>query len=769
MSLFGCNNTKQAIDYVNPNIGTAHSRWFFYTPAALPFGMAKPAPSTNGHYGNKWGWEAVGYDDRHTSIEGFVNVHEFQVGGISIMPMCGALKTQPGLLENPDAGYRSRFNKASEQARPGYYSVVLDDYGIKAELTSGQRVAFHRYTFPESEQSHILFDIGRRQGESGAIIDSEVSIIDDYTIEGWVRTMPEYVKKYQNGAFIDIFFTARLNQKIEQFGVFQHGDVYPSEKEIKGKGAGAYVSFSNSEQHGTEIQVGLSYTSIANARENLAAEASSFDRAMQKADEVWRNELNKIKVQGGSEGDKTKFYTGLYHALLGRGLASDINGAYPKNDGSIGQIPLNEDGQPVYNFYNTDAVWGAFWNLTQLWTLVWPEYYNDYVQSHLQVYKDAGWLGDGLANSRYVSGVGTNFVGLIIASAYNCGIRNYDVEMALEAALKNELDWQERPLGAGKMDVQQFVEKGVIAHTDNHGEVHEATMFSASHVLEYSFSANAVAHMAKALNRQKEADKLYELSAGWQRLFNEDNGFIHPIDSLGDFINDFDPFQAWRGFQEGNAWQYSFYVPHQPKELVKKIGKERFVERLDSIFLSSRKMAFGGGTEINAFAGVETLYNHGNQPSLHIPWLYAFAGEADKTHYWTRTICNEFYGTDPIHGYGYGQDEDQGQLGAWYVMASIGLFDVGGLAGENPEMLIGSPAFDKIDIQLNKDYYSGDKIQITSKNNSSENTLVQSVKVNGQVNGQMTIPFKELVGGAEIEIVKKTSKYLYNDEQVKRN
>lgn len=189
--------TKQLdlIKYVDPNIGTAHSRWFFYTPASLPFGMAKPAPSTNSHYGNKNGWEAVGYDERHKSIEGFANVHEFQLGGIVLMPITGKLQTIPGKLENPDLGYRSRFDKESEIAKPGYYKVGLKDYGITVELTAGKRVGHHKYTFPANKRAHIIFDIGNRQGESGAILDAEVKKSDDYTIEGWVKTFPEYVKK----------------------------------------------------------------------------------------------------------------------------------------------------------------------------------------------------------------------------------------------------------------------------------------------------------------------------------------------------------------------------------------------------------------------------------------------------------------------------------------------------------------------------------------------------------------------------------------------
>lgn len=177
--------------YINPNIGTAHSRWFFYTPAAVPFGMAKAAPSTDGHYGNPSGWEAVGYDSRHTSIEGFANFHEFQIGGVLCAAMTGDLKTIPGSLENPDEGYRSRFDKSDEYATCGYYTVLLKDYGVKAELTATKRVAFHRYTFTQGEDGHIILDIGNQLGESGKIKDAYVRINPDGSIEGWVTTLPE--------------------------------------------------------------------------------------------------------------------------------------------------------------------------------------------------------------------------------------------------------------------------------------------------------------------------------------------------------------------------------------------------------------------------------------------------------------------------------------------------------------------------------------------------------------------------------------------------
>lgn len=751
----GQQSGKKLSDYVNPNIGTAHSRWFFYTPGAMPFGLAKLGPSTNGHLGNEQGWEATGYDDRDTSIEGFACLHEFQVGGIVLAPSVGKLQTIPGSLDKPEEGYRSRFDRKDEYATSGYYSVLLKDYNIKAELTATKRVGFQRYTFPKSSQSNIIFDIGNRQGESGAVKESKVTITEDGRIEGYVITIPEYVKKYQAGADVAMYFSAVLDKKPVSFGAFNKKGIQAGSKEIDGEGAGVYLTFNTKDNETITVKIGLSYTSVANARLNLDTEAKklNFDAAKKQNLAVWNDYLGRITVEGKNENDKIKFYTGLYHALAGRGLGSDINGAYPMNNGKVGQIPLDSKGQPQFNYYNTDAIWGGFWNLTQLWALAYPEYYADWVQGQLLVYKDAGWLGDGIANSKYVSGVGTNFTGLAIASAYNSGIRNFDIEKGYEAALKNELEWRDRIEGAGKMDVKQFVTLGYSPYLDNmdYKTNIEGSGFSASHTLEYSYSAYAVAQFAKALGKTADYEKLIKLADGWKLLYDKETMFIRPKYANGAFIQNFNPSEPWRGFQEGNAWQYTFYVPHNVSELVATLGKDTFNDRLDTIFTKSQKNVFGGGTKIDAFAGLSGFYNHGNQPNLHISWLFNFSGKPYLTQKWVHAICDEFYGTEGIHGYGYGQDEDQGQLGAWYVMSSIGLFDVKGLTDINPSFQIGSPLFDKVTIK-NLGEKRDKKFVIDVQNNSKTNIYLQEVKLNDVSLKQLSIDLAAVKKGGNLKI-----------------
>lgn len=747
-------NVEDWTQYVEPRIGTAHCRWFHFTPGALPFGLAKPAPSTNGSLGNKWGWEATGYDYRENTIEGFPCLHEFQVGGIVLMPTSGKLVTVPGLpTDSVKTGYRSHFSRENEIATAGYYSVLLDDYQIQAELTATPRVAFQRFTFPKGTDNHILFNIGNRQGESGAVKDAYVTYTADRHIEGWVITMPEYVKKYQPGATVPLYFSAVLDRKPESYGSFHGNTQLADAKESKGTGAGMYFTFSNEQQEAVTAKIGLSYTSVENARINLQAEAEgkTFEDAKEQAHQIWQEYLGRIEVETSKREDKVKFYTGLYHALLGRGLANDVNGAYPRNDGSVGQLPMKE-GKPQYNVYNTDAAWGAQWNLSQLWTLAYPEYMSEYVSSHIQAYKDAGWLADGLANNRYVSGVGTNLLSTIIAGAYQCGIRDFDTKLAYEACLKNELDGKDRPFGAGKVNTAEFVKYGYVPHQDQGEGYHETFMFSASHTLEYSYSAWAVAQWAKSLGDTENYDKLMNLSKGWERLYDTSCNFIRPKKGDGKFVDNFNPMEVWRGFQEGNAWQYTFYVPHDVKGLVAKVGTEEFNARLDSIFTQSQKKIFSGGTEVGAFAGLETLYNHGNQPCLHISWLFNEAGRPELTQKWVRAILNEFYGTDGVHGYGYGQDEDQGQLGAWYVISSMGLFDVKGLTDIHPSFSLGAPLFDKITIHLNKEYYPGDQFVITTTGNTGSDAYVNQYLLNGKPIQGVHLPFTEIVKGGKLEV-----------------
>src|ERR1700712_1186306 len=264
---------QNLLKYVDPNVGTAHSRWFFYTPAAVPYGMAKLAPSTNGHYGNAQGWEAVGYDTRQNSIEGFVHFHEWQVGGVSVMPATGELKVKPGELDKPGSGYRSHFDRKNQVAQPGYYKVLLDDYNITAELTAKKHVGFYRFTFSQNTNSRIILFIGNTQGESGEVRDAAVQMVDDIHFTGFVTTYPKYVKIYDPEGQVSMYFFGEISKKPVRIGSFNAENIQPGSKGAKGKGAGLFLEYDTLDKEAIELKVGLSYTSVENAKLNLEAEA----------------------------------------------------------------------------------------------------------------------------------------------------------------------------------------------------------------------------------------------------------------------------------------------------------------------------------------------------------------------------------------------------------------------------------------------------------------------------------------------------------------
>ena len=749
------NELQDLTQYVDPQIGSVHGRWFFYTPAARPFGMAKLAPHTNA-YNSNGGWGPTGYDDRHESIEGFGHFHEFQIGGLVFMPTTGEILTTPGSLEAPDSGYRSRFEKSTEEAEAGYYQVLLKDYNVKVELSSTERVGYQRYTFPESSEANIIIDIGNKQGESSDVTEAFLELTDNNIIQGYIETYPEYAKFCDPGKRVKMYFVSELSKEPTKYGTFDSLGINANQSLSKGIKNGMYLSFSTNENEEILIRTGLSYTSIENAMKNLETEkaGNSFDEVRQESKEIWNTYLNKMVVKGGLAKDRTKFYTGLYHALLGRGIANDASGEYPLEDGKIGTTPLDANGQPKYRHINTDGMWGGFWNLSLVWGLAYPDYFSDYIQSNIDFYDDRGWLHDGAANGVYTNGVQTNFQGLLIASAYNIGIRDFDIEKAYAAALKNELEYRGRNLGNGKYDLHYFIKDGFVPYKDTTISNGWVFNFGASHTLEYAFSSYAVGQMAQSFGDTDSYEKLQKMGGYYKNLFDNETKFIRPRLEKGGFIPEFDELKPWNGFQEGNAYQFTWYVPHDVAGLVDLVGKPLFNERLETMFIDAQKSLFGGGSdEIHSFSGLEKLYNHGNQPCLHDSWLFNYSGKPWLTQKYTRAICNEFYGTEPLHGYGFGQDEDQGQLGAWYVMASMGLFDVQGHASNNPTFQFGSPLFEEVRISLDNEYYSGKELVIKTEHQSEENIYIQSASWNGVELEQCWIDRSTLMKGGELIFV----------------
>ena len=374
--------------YVDLNLSGTHNKSFFFTPAVIPFGLVKLAPHTNA-FGSNDSLISVGYSNKHTSIEGFGHFHELQIGGLVVMPTTGKLVTLPGSLDNPDSGYRSRFNKEEQIATTGYYAVNLKDYNIKAELTATEHVGFHRYTFPASSKAHILLDIGHKQKESSEMINACAKMVSDTEVEGFIETYPDYSKFSNPEKHVKMFFAARFNKAPKVVGCYDDISYTPGINRTGGTENGLVFTFPTKEGERIELQVSLSSTSTDNAWNNIKVETNelSFDEARIKAKSAWQNVLSKIKISGGTEEDKIRFYTGLYYALLGKGILPETNELIMSNE-NIDQIPI--DKKNLIKEYIKEGLRNELRNISYFFNHNPSEYLYDNIQLITQINKETG-------------------------------------------------------------------------------------------------------------------------------------------------------------------------------------------------------------------------------------------------------------------------------------------------------------------------------------------------------------------------------------------
>jgi predicted alpha-1,2-mannosidase len=735
---------KSPVDYVDPFIGSQGSRWFVFTPAALPFGLAKLAPMTLGFNGYYGGGGRSGYDYRDSSIIGFAHVHEWQTGGILVMPTIGLLVTVPGDATNTESGFRSPFQKANERASRGYYSVLLDKYNILAELTATTRVGFHRYTFPASDDAHIIFDTGHLLGEAGSyawggpeskqVLGAGIEILSPTELQGYTIALPAY-QTYRpdlEKKSIRIYFAAMLNKPALSYGCYRDKTHNDGSRAEYGQGCGAYLNFKTVKNEAIEIKVGVSYISLEQAWVNLKAEGAgkSFDRVREEARESWNTQLSKIEVEGGTEENKVKFYSALYRVLLGRGISSDANGKYISNLNEVKQIPMRR-GVPEYNHYNNDALWGSFTELIQLWSLVYPEQVNSYVKCMLDIYDDTGWLPDGVTCDKFMPGMESNETCTMIAAAINRGIATFNLEKAYQACLKSETDYQGRPPGVGKEDLSYFWEKGYIP-TD------KSPRAAGSHTLEYSYTCWVTAQIAQKLHKTTDCEKLTQASRNWENIFDEQSGFFNARNSDGAFARPFDS-NGSHGFEEGSILQYAYYIPEDPEGIINKMGEERSIRLLNDDMVSAAPKNFESVT-----------YNQGNEPSLMNVYFFDRMGRPDLAQKWLRAIMDTFYTATP-NGY-HGQDDDQGQLSGWFVLAAMGLYDISGGCGVDQQLYVHTPLFPKITIHLDRNYYKSGTFTIVAKNFSEKSIYIKSAMLNGHPLKDLRFDFAKVNANSKLEL-----------------
>ncbi len=726
-------------DYVDTRIGTAHSRWMIAPGPWMPFSMVKLSPDNQNS-----GWQA-GYQPSFENIGCFSHIHEWTLAGLGIMATNGDLKIKVGDEQKPDEGYRSRIDKRTERADIGYYSADLTDYGIKAEITATTRCGFERFTFPaDGGDGRVMIEL-RPEAEYGLILkDINVKRVSPSRIEGYCHQFSPGVWSNDADQDYTINFIVEFDRPIKSLGSWCNGQV-SNNVEVLTSGecsdAGLFATFDTSCNPTVQVHTAISPVSVENAAENLEKELTGpfgwdFEAVRQHQVDTWNDLFARLTIKTDDRIEKIRFYNNMYRALCSRNTWSDINGDWIGTDGKRHRVADPSTDVMI----GCDAFWNSFWNLNQFWNLVSPEWSNRWVNSQLAMYEANGWLAKGPAGLNYIPVmVGEHEIPQIV-SAWQMGIRGFDGHKALEAAVK----MQSTP--AQKVFKGFAGNRDLTAYLEHHYVPYDKGRFS--NTMEYSYDDWTVGQLAKALGEEETYNKFNDRGYWWRNVIS-DEGYCHMRDSNGEWMKDFDPFRsgANQHYVEGNAWQLTFFVPQDVPALVEKIGKEKFTDRLLWGFNQDEAWRYN--------APNDQYWDHpvvqGNQQSMHFAYLFNYAGQPWQTQRWSRSILDRYYGSGVANA--YLGDEDQGQMSAWAIMTSLGLFQIDGGCAVEPMYEIGSPLFEEVTIDLGKRYGRGDKFTIKAQNASRVNKYVQSAELNGHPLNSFRFPAKELLKGGELKLV----------------
>ncbi len=742
---------QRPVDLVYPQLDAANSRWIFFSSASRPFGMVNLSPDTE--LKGAWG---SGYVYGTEEIKGFSHIHAWQLAGVSVMPIV----SDKSISQIKHNAY-SKFSHETEEVAPGYHKVILDKFGIKVELTSTQRVGFHRYTYPDGAEPKILVNLSDNLGPS-KMAKAKMKMINSRELKGYVvneRTMrrPHDLK---------VYFYIKLDGDIIQMDAWKGLLSKKEVKRTKGMNPGAILTFS--EESGSQIQmkVGLSYVSTKQAKKNMDTELSDwdFDAVVSESKDEWNDLLSGIKVEGGSLVDRQRFYTDLWHSLLGRRMINDVDGKYA--DYTSGRkkrkkLPLDETGVPVHNHYNSDSFWGAQWTLNTLWSLAYPEVTSEFCQSFLQYYRDGDLIPRGPSGGNYTYVMTGASSTPFFVSAYMKGIRDWDVNLAYEGLKKNHLPGglmgkagyeHGTSIGGG---IEDYIKLGYVPYPFSK-KLRAFHLQGAGQTLEYAFQDFTLAQLAKELGHEEDYQEFISRSQNYRNLWDAKSSFFHPRNKSGQWVGPFDPYAHAIGFVESNASQATWFVPHDYEGLADLMGgNDKLVERLNRSFEQASKQGFTAGKSHDKETEKELSrvpINYGNQPSMQTAYIFNAVGAPWLTQKWSRAVIDSVYsGLSPYTG--YNGDEDQGQMGSLAVLMKIGLFQLDGGTTKDPVYQIGSPIFDYIEIQLNKEYYQGDRFMIRTHNNSRENIYIQSLKLNGKTLDRYYLLHSEIVKGGELELI----------------
>jgi len=718
-----CKVSDTYYQYVNPLVGT-FGEGNTYPGAQVPFGMVQVSPDTE-----KWDWGAAsGYEYSDSTIYGFSMLHLHgtgipDMGDILMMPTVGDLKLDAGTKDRTKDGYLSGFNHQNETAQPGYYSVLLDDYNIKAELTSTNRAGMLRFTYPKTDTARVLIDLSHVLRWN--VVWSNIRVVDNQTIigmhqvKGWAR------ERY-------VYFAARFSQPFDGCRLFSDKkevayDSYKtyrfrSSKEVAGKDIQAVAEYLNlAANDAVTVKVGISAISTDNAVNNLDSEIPDwdFDRVKTASLVQWDKELSKFDVLGSQE-QKETFYTGVYHAFMAPAQYSDYNNEYRGLDQNIHQ-------QNGFNNYTVFSLWDTYRATHPMFCLVQPERDADMINSMLAHYDQSV---DSLLpiwsfwNNETWCMIGYHAVP-VIADAYFNGVKGVDWEKALEACVKSATH--------SEYDATSEFEKlGYVPY--------EIENESVSKTLEYAYDDYCIARLAKALGKEAIYKRFAKRCLGYKNLFDPAIGWMRPKDSKGNWMKPFDPFhfQHLGAFTEGTTWQYSWYVPHDVNGLINCFGgAQNFEAKLDSVFTITDDKDYDGTDDIYGRIG---QYWHGNEPSHHIAYLYNYVGKPWKGQELIRRIIKMQYGNKPNSLCG---NDDCGQMSAWYMFSAMGFYPVAPASGY---YVLGSPDLPEVTMNLG----NGNQLKVVSKNYGEDNYYVKSVTLNGQTLNRSWISVDEVLKGGEL-------------------
>lgn len=731
-------------DYVRPRIDTHNSRWFYFSSASRPFGMISLSPDM----GVKGSWSS-GYLYDTAEIRCFSHVHCWQLAGIPVMPVTGEIQGHKGM-----EAYKSGYSHENEIVRPGYHKIHLDRYGIDVELTSTSRVGMHRYHYPVGEEARVLLDVGAYLAH-GPMQKAAIRQTAPVELRGYSVLAPTSRRKKP----VTVYFVVQFDRPVTAFGGWekQGGACQLVDKTaIEGKEAGGCASFGDLKGQPLLMKVAVSYVSEEQALLNLDAELPhwDFDRVVRESTREWNDWLGRIAIEGGTEAQRVKFYTDLWHSLLGRHTFSDVNGKYIDHTGDapvVRQVPLIK-GRPTRNTYNSDAFWGSEFNLNILWSLVYPRVMSEFASTLTDYYTNAGMIARGPSGGNYTYVMVGDPAIALIAAAYNKGIRDFDVRAAYEGCLKNSEPGGIRDHAGYDVSkasfMQQYLEKGYVPEAVANKRWHQE---GCALTLYFAYEDWCMSQFAKALNKRGDYEKYYSRSFNYRNVFDTVSGWMRPREADGSWMKNFAPVGKgfnMPGFVESNAAIFTYYVPQDIPGLIGLIGgKEAFVNKLNGQFEKAVPRNF-----ITAHgAHAENWVDYENQPSLHMAHLFSHAGAPWLTQYWVRKIKQEVFGDITPYG-GYNGDEDQGQMGALGVLMALGLFDVQGGVAVDPHYEITSPLFDKITISLDRDYYREKKIIIETCNNVPGNIYIQRAWFNGKSWDSFRLPHDELVKGGRLVV-----------------